>query len=302
MVKLLSAAAPAKINLFLRVTGRRADGYHELDSIFLPISLADRIGLALREGGGPAVYLRSDSDGLGPDDQNLAVRAARAFMAEYGIDAVVAIDLRKRIPPGAGLGGGSSDAAAVLRMLAELFRVEDGPRLRKIALRLGADVLFFLDPRPARVRGIGERIEPLDSFAALAMVLAMPPIAVATAAVFRALEPAHWSGPAADTVIAALGAGRIEPALLVNDLAAAASAAYPLIGQLQQGLVAAGARAAAMTGSGGATFGIFSTLAAAEAAAAELRAQFPSVSFAAVTTADRDFSGPARLARSTPSA
>ena len=143
MVKLLSELAPAKINLFLRVTARRADGYHELDSIFAPVSLYDRVNLELRLSPNCAVLLRCDHTNLGPDDDNLAVRAARAFMHEFGLIAEVMIDLHKEIPVGAGLGGGSSDAGAVLRMMARLTRIEDPLRLAAIALRLGADVPFF---------------------------------------------------------------------------------------------------------------------------------------------------------------
>lgn len=286
MIKLLSALAPAKINLFLRVTGRRADGYHELDSIFAPITLYDRVGIGVRPGASPAVWLRCNWEGLGPDHANLAVRAASAFLAEFGVDAEVMIDLRKQIPPGAGLGGGSSDAGAVLRLLAELNQVDDHARMESIALRLGADVPFFLSPLPSRVRGIGELREPLANFIPLDLVVAVPPISVATAEIFRLLSPEGWSGPAPPDVAAAFCGERIDPATLINDLAPIAITRYPVIEQLRRALQVAGAQGASMSGSGSAVFGIFATPADAARASDELRRTCPAARiFAATTTA-----------------
>src|SRR5579864_5460686 len=114
MITRLGTRAPAKINLFLRVTGRRTDGHHELDSLFVPVALSDQIELALEPAPATSVSLQCDAEGLGPAERNLAVRAAHAFLDEFGTLAAVTIDLRKSIPAGAGLGGGSSDAGAVL--------------------------------------------------------------------------------------------------------------------------------------------------------------------------------------------
>lgn len=275
MVKLRGTFAPAKINLFLRVTGRRADGYHELDSVFVPVSLGDQVGLALRPSPVTAVLLRCDWPGLGPAEDNLAVRAARAFMTEFAITGEVMIDLRKTIPAGAGLGGGSSDAGAVLRLMAQLHGVSEQGKLAAIAVGLGADVPFFLAPAPARVRGIGERIEPITAFAPLALVIAVPPITVPTAAIFKRLTPADWSGPALDDDVAALAAGRVNPGLLVNDLAGVAIRQWPVIAQLKAALEACGATVAAMSGSGGAVFGVFATPGGATVAADEVRRRYP---------------------------
>jgi 4-diphosphocytidyl-2-C-methyl-D-erythritol kinase len=284
MVKLLGALAPAKINLFLRVTGRRANGYHELDSVFVPLALSDRVGLAFRSGPDCVVALRCDWPELGAAAQNLAVRAAYAFMEEFAIRGEVSIDLRKMIPAGAGLGGGSSDAATVLRLLGELFEVADAARLAALAISLGADVPFFLTAAPARVRGIGERIEPLRGFRPLALVVAAPPLTVSTAAVFAGLRAEDWSGPASDEVLAAITAGSIKPGLLVNDLAAVAIKQWPLIAELKTMVEGCGAAGASMTGSGGAVFGIFATPAAAETAAEQVRRRYPAVRVFATTT------------------
>jgi 4-diphosphocytidyl-2-C-methyl-D-erythritol kinase len=277
MVKLLTEAAPAKINLFLRVTGRRADGYHELDSVFVPISLADRVCVEMRPSKAPAVRLRCDSPALPTDDRNLAVRAASALMTEFGIEAEVLIDLHKEIPVGAGLGGGSSDAGAVLRMMAALCRTDESARIARVALTLGADVPFFLDPVPARVGGIGERIAPLASVAQFALVLAVPPVEVSTATIFRELKASHWSGAASDGDIRAIVAGRITSDIVVNDLEAIAIAKYPVIAELKSMLLRVGASAASMTGSGSAVFGIFVSAGDAARAALELRTLRPDV-------------------------
>jgi 4-diphosphocytidyl-2-C-methyl-D-erythritol kinase len=275
MVKLLSAFAPAKINLFLRVVGRRPDGYHKLDSIFVPVSLFDRIGIEIRTASKSTVTLRCNLHSLPADNGNLAVRASSIFMAEFRLEAEVRIDLHKDIPVGAGLGGGSSDAGTVLRMMAALFRIDAPDRLAEIALKLGADVPFFLNPVPARVGGIGERITPLDWKPNFALVIAVPPIEVPTAEIFRALRPDNWSGIAPDSDVRRILIGETAQPLLVNDLVPVAISRWPRIGHTLAMIELAGARATSMTGSGSAVFGIFATAAKAQEAAAELRRQDP---------------------------
>ena len=289
MVKIVADRACAKINLFLRVTGRRPDGYHELDSIFLPIALFDSIRLEIRPASEPSVTLKCNVPALAVGADNLAARAANAFMAEFALTAQVLIDLDKQVPIGAGLGGGSSDAGTVLRMMAALERVDledrrSRERLNRIALALGADVPFFLDPRPARVGGIGERIAPMPAMPRLPIVLAVPPFEVATAAIFRALTPAGWSGPASDDDIANILAGEISPAVVVNDLAPVAIAQFPEIRRLKALLEESGARAAQMSGSGGAVFGMFRSQDEAQSACVAMRRRAPSATVIATAT------------------
>ncbi len=273
MVKLLAERAFAKINLFLRVTGRRADGYHELDSIFVPISISDRITIESRPAATSSVTLRCNIAALADPQSNLAARAAREFVSEFGISAQVMIDLEKTIPAGAGLGGGSSDAGTMLRMLGAMTHasVDSIDRLRKIAVGLGADVLFFLDPRPSRVTGIGERIQVLEKFPALHMVIAVPPIEVPTASVFKILKRESWSGPATARDIEEIVRGEIAAKHLVNDLEAPAIELYPQIAHLKALLQNYGAMISSMTGSGGAVFGVFPDASAAQRAADALR-------------------------------
>jgi 4-diphosphocytidyl-2-C-methyl-D-erythritol kinase len=302
MVKLLTEPAPAKINLFLRVVGRRADDYHELDSVFVPVSLCDQVRVEIRaeprSAPNTTIALDCDRDDLPAGEKNLAWRAAAAFLDEFGdeIDRPrqVAIDLLKEIPAGAGLGGGSSDAGAVLRMMATLCRVDDRSRLAQVALALGADVPFFLQPRIAHIGGVGERIAPLEIDTSgeraalwrslLWMVIAVPPVVVSTHEVFRALSPEQWSGAAPREHLHAIAAGAIRPEMLQNDLAAAAIARYPEIAQLRSMLLAAGAEGASMSGSGGAVFGIFADAKAAAQAAAMMRQRHPEAQFYVVNS------------------
>jgi 4-diphosphocytidyl-2-C-methyl-D-erythritol kinase len=286
MVKMLAERAPAKINLYLRVTGRRADGYHELDSIFLPIDWCDQVRIEIRPAPAARVELRCNRPELSDPAANLAARAAVAFAREYGLAAQIMIDLEKQLPAGAGLGGGSSDAGAVLRMLAAMCAAGADARLARVALSLGADVPFFLDPRPARVRGIGERIEPLPRMPRLFLVLAVPAIEVPTAKIFRALAPHHWSGEIPPTDLEAILNGQISRGVTVNDLAAPATALYPRIGEIKALIEARGALAAAMSGSGGSVFGIFSDRAAARQAARALALEAPEARVTACETID----------------
>ena len=289
MVTELSGHACAKINLFLRVTGRRVDGYHELDSVFLPLSLADEIRLEIRAADEPSVSVNCNLPELARSKDNLAARAARSFMSEFDLVAGVSIDLKKHIPVGAGLGGGSSDAATVLCMMAAAAQLTDDEaagRLRRIALTLGADVPFFLDPLPSRVTGIGERIETIEGVPPMPIVIAVPPFEVSTAAIFRALEPAGWSGAAPDEHLEGILRGEISPEFLVNDLAAVAIAQFPEIRRLKGLLEDSGARAAQMSGSGGAVFGVFDSIEEAESAATKIRKRAPFATVIATSTLD----------------
>jgi 4-diphosphocytidyl-2-C-methyl-D-erythritol kinase len=279
--------APAKLNLGLRVVGRRTDGYHELESLFVPLELADEIEVRAEIALEGKIELRiegSDQAVVG-GSANLAVRAAEAFVEAAGLPHGAHLRLRKRIPVGAGLGGGSSDAGAVLRALAGVFpgRVQ-AARLHGIALALGADVPFFLDPRPARITGIGEEIEPLGCFPPLDLLLATPGPPLATAEVFRAfdrdagaaLTPAGrgFTMPA----LAALGSGdrallmqSLANGLLTNDLEPVARRLRPAIGEARERILAAGARAAGMSGSGPTVFGVFEDAGRAREALSEIR-------------------------------
>jgi 4-diphosphocytidyl-2-C-methyl-D-erythritol kinase len=245
----LTLPAPAKLNLFLHVTGRRDDGYHLVETLLVPIDHGDRVTLTLRDDaqvvrtGGPA--------GLAADD-DLVVRAARLVQRACGIARGIGIDVDKRIPLGSGLGGGSSDAATVLLGLNRAWQLGLTRRaLMALALELGADVPFFIFGAPALARGIGELLEAV-SLPPTWFVVVTPPVQVATAAIFAAPELTRTSRSAKMPVFPE-GYGR-------NDLQAVAAARFPEIAASLDALSreAAGAAPIAMSGSGACVFAAFS--------------------------------------------
>jgi 4-diphosphocytidyl-2-C-methyl-D-erythritol kinase len=259
---LYDVPAPAKLNLFLHVTGRRADGYHLIDSLMLPIDWCDTLHFEIRD---DARLARHDlGDPLPPDD--LCLRAARALQQAAGTTLGADISIEKRLPSGAGLGGGSSDAASTLLALNRLWAL-DWPlnRLLPIALALGADLPFFLAGTPARVGGIGETLTPVTLPAAWFAVV-KPPAGLETARVFgsaqvaAAVEAARIAGFSKAERHPSDGAarsGETEPELADgfgrNDLQAAAEALCPEVSRAVAGLHAAFGNSR-MTGSGSAVF------------------------------------------------
>ena len=170
--------APAKINLYLHITGRRADGFHELETLMVPISLDDLLEIELIPAG--IAFTCSDPT-LANAQDNLATMAARVFLEEFKVDTGVRIHLQKNVPVGAGLGGGSSDAAAVLLALRTLTGVKaEDAKLAELAARLGSDVPFFIYGRPAVCRGRGEIIEPTTLREAYQGLLVHPGFGVPT--------------------------------------------------------------------------------------------------------------------------
>ncbi|HXH84080.1 MAG TPA: 4-(cytidine 5'-diphospho)-2-C-methyl-D-erythritol kinase [Candidatus Tectomicrobia bacterium] len=247
--------AAAKVNLTLEVLGRRPDGYHEIATVMQTVDLSDR--LALEEA--DDVTLTSTAPDLPTDERNLACRAALALREAAGVTRGVHIALNKRIPAAAGLGGGSSDAAAVLLGLNRLWRLNwPLPRLDEVAARLGMDVPFFLRGGAALATGRGERVTPVAG-AALALVLVNPRFGLSTAEMYGRMTPAMYSdGARAPAMVAALRsrrAGRVA-ACLYNGMEAAARQAHPQIDQMRAALLAAGALGAAMSGSGPTVFGV----------------------------------------------
>jgi 4-diphosphocytidyl-2-C-methyl-D-erythritol kinase len=260
--------APAKVNLRLKIVGRRADGYHLIDSLIIPVSLADRITIAVSPARGrPQIQLRvrGATRGVPRNHRNLALRAARAFVAAAGVRESIAITLDKVIPPASGLGGGSSDAAAVLRALQ---RLHPG-RLRRrdvgaLALGLGADVPFFLRCLPARVSGIGEKVRTVRRILPRWFVIAVPRRGMSTA---EAYQRFRLTTQREKRKVSRFRYGVSYPR---NDLEEAVLPSRPDIGRLKQRLLEAGAVTALMSGSGSAVFGTFDRRSRACAAAARL--------------------------------
>lgn len=266
-----SLLAPAKINLCLHVLGKRADGYHELAMLMQQVSLYDRIDLTLNDTGG--VQVRCDGVALAAGEENIAARAARALLAFDGERRGVEIAIDKQIPVAAGLGGGSSDAAAVLAGLNELLGLDFSPeRLRAIGVTLGADVPFFLFAPTAWATGIGDCLETIPPLPPVWYVLVNPGVAVSTAWVYQNL------GLTSRGEVAKLpGFPGTAPALaefLHNDLEAVTVSRFPVVSEIKTALLDHGALGALMSGSGSTVFGLFSDRNAAEQAAARLAAAY----------------------------
>jgi 4-diphosphocytidyl-2-C-methyl-D-erythritol kinase len=257
--------ARAKVNLALHVLGRRDDGYHELDTLFAFTEDGDVLDAE------PAGILSLETTGcfaraLAGDDDNLVLRAARALKARYGIEAGAALRLDKRLPVAAGLGGGSADAAAALRLLVRLWGI-GAPEadLLDLAAALGADVPACLLSRTVRGQGRGDWLVPAAvSLAGTPVLLVNPGTALATADVFR-----RWSGPGSGPLPA-------DPLAGGNDLEPAAIALAPAVGEALDRLrTCPGAHLVRMSGSGATCFALFESEAARDSAAAAIRAGRP---------------------------
>ena len=276
--------APAKVNLALHVTGRRADGYHLLDTLVAFTEAGDRITVAAAQHdsfsieGSFAAPLRDEAD-------NLVLRARDLLRGICGDLPPVAITLEKNLPVASGIGGGSSDAAATLRALVRLWGLDlstDG--LASAALPLGADLPMCLHARTLVARGIGEEIETIEGFPPLHMVLANPGIAVSTPAIFRAL--ASRENP---PLPALPGPGGLSSWLADtrNDLEAPARELAPAIDVTLSALIANGASLARMSGSGATCFGLFASTGEAQAAASAIAARHPAWYVTATRTIER---------------
>ena len=267
----VAETAPAKINLCLHVTGRRLDGYHLLDSLVVFADVADRV-FASRARGLSLVVAGPEGAGLQAETDNLVLRAARVMGIE---DAALVLD--KRLPIASGIGGGSSDAAAALRAL-ERLTGRPRPAMHEI-LRLGADVPVCLDPRPARMSGIGEKVTPLPPLPPLACVLVNPRLPVPTPQVFAALT-SRENPPLPDLPNEVLASAEDFTAWLarnsLNDLVAPAREVAPILAEVQTALEGTpNCLLARMTGSGGTHFGLYATPEAAQRAAESLRGAHP---------------------------
>ena len=274
-MRALDEPAPAKLNLNLRITGRRLDGYHELDSCVVFTAWADRVRVARAPRLGLEV-VGPFAAALAAQPDNLILRAARHLAAYAGRAPEVQVVLDKRIPVAAGLGGGSADAAAALRALNRLWQLGLATsELCALALELGADVPMCVLGRPARMRGIGERLEPI-ALPPLELILANPGRAVATAQVFAGLGPIA-TAPVPPPPPSGGGATLIEWLRACgNDLEAPARQLAPEIDQVLAAIGAqAGCQLARMSGSGATCFGVFAARGAARRGAAALRQAHP---------------------------
>jgi 4-diphosphocytidyl-2-C-methyl-D-erythritol kinase len=271
--------APAKINLSLRVVGKRRDGYHLLDTIMVPVSLYDEIEIrkirparAKKGKTDPLIKVTCDHPLVPHGEKNIAYRAARLLMQQAGREQAVHVHIRKRIPVGAGLGGGSTDAAATLIGLNRLLNLRlSAAKLEKIALSVGADVPFFIRARPARARGVGERLDPVRKLARFWGVIVYPGFPVSTAQVFQSYCSALTKPPANTSIRSSLKSLEKLAGLLHNDLESVTLKRYPKLSLIKARLLHEGAVGGLMSGSGSSVFGLFASQRQAARALRRLR-------------------------------
>ena len=263
----------AKINLTLRIHGRRTDGYHEIETVFQIVSLHDR--LTFEAAGDGQLELTCDAPDIPCDESNLVHRAAVALRERYGTRRGVRIRLEKTIPAGGGIGGGSSNAAVTLIGLARLWELEAGGRaLAEIGASLGADVPFFLTGGTALGTGRGADVHPLPDAPPEQLLIVTPPIKVSTAAAYKSLN-AHALTKAVSPVNLTVSRAQAEisgslHAALWNDFEPVVYRLHPEIERARDALKAAGARGALLSGSGASVFGLFENVSERDRARAGL--------------------------------
>jgi 4-diphosphocytidyl-2-C-methyl-D-erythritol kinase len=253
-----SIKTPAKLNIRLKVTGLRPDGYHELVSIMVPVGLYDILELRVPFDG--RIQITCEDTDVPSDKNNLIYRAAESFMYQTGLDEGASITLQKNIPVSAGLGGGSSDAAATLLALNRIYSNPlSDPDLHALAVKLGADVPFFLNCRPSLATGIGEILSPIPNWPELWYIVVVPPFKVSTSWAYQNLRLRLTTDEYTD-IFEMLKKGNYSISnILENDLEKVTSASFPIINTLKKSLMDAGAEGAIMSGSGPSVFGIFLT-------------------------------------------
>jgi 4-diphosphocytidyl-2-C-methyl-D-erythritol kinase len=279
----LQKKSPCKVNLLLNILGRRADGFHELETVMQPVNFCDEL---VFERGGNGIQLSCSDKTLPTDSRNLVFRAAANFLSAAKIGDGIKIHLEKKIPLAAGLGGGSGNAATTLIALSELFgQPLAREKLREIAAALGSDIPFFLQNNPALATGRGEKIQPLENFPALAgnaFLLIHPGFGISTPWAYQNLArfPAALNGEKgrALKLISFLQFADLKMAAaeFYNSLEAPALEKFPILGLFQEFLRADGALAALMSGSGSTTFAICETVSSAELLLEKFKSKFGS--------------------------
>ena len=267
---MLFESAPAKINLGLHIIRRRADGYHDLVTVFHPIGWADRITVSLAE----KISMTCTDTALSNGEDNLVIRAARLLREVASIDQGASFHLEKILPYGAGLGGGSSDAASVLRMLRKLWKIDSGTlALEPLALRLGSDVPFFLHGYTAYAEGRGERLTPMADYVfPFSVAVIVPPIHISTAWAFQQVSVSEANRVNLMEVVRSNDLDRWRREL-TNDFEKPVFSQWPAIEEVKSSLLRGGAGFASLTGSGAGVYGIFESKEGAKEAAEEAEAR-----------------------------
>jgi 4-diphosphocytidyl-2-C-methyl-D-erythritol kinase len=250
--------SPAKVNLVLNVIGEREDGYHLIESLMCKVSLFDIVKISILQGKNSSrIEVKCPGRPELEGERNLAYKAAKQLLETYKVDANIAISIEKNIPVGGGLGGGSSNAATVLKGLNELLKLNvNNEALATIGAKLGADVPFFIYDGTCLVEGIGEKVTPLKNFPRFHLVIVSPGFGIPTASVYKMIKGGLTNSVLSGIKDASSGNEVVFP-LIGNDLDRFASRLRPELGQIKELLVAAGAMKAIVSGSGSSVFGIF---------------------------------------------
>jgi 4-diphosphocytidyl-2-C-methyl-D-erythritol kinase len=275
----LHKKSPCKVNLLLNILGKRADGFHEIETIMLPVNVCDEMTF---QRGGNGIQLSCSNPELPANSKNLVHRAADMFLVASKISGGVKIHLQKNLPLAGGIGGGSANAAVTLIALNELFGSPlSRERLHELAAALGSDIPFFLQSKPALATGRGESIQPLEDFPALrgkAILLIHPGFGIATPWAYQNLarfpEALNGRKGRAAEVISKLQSGDLSAAGFYNSLESPALEKFPVLKLFQEFLLANGALAALMSGSGSTTFAICKNVSFAEMLLEKFKAQF----------------------------
>lgn len=265
--------APAKVNLILRIGPLRRDGFHNLESLMVPVTWGDEITLSVSRSQKTQIHLRCPGLNV-PPEKNLGYRAAAEFLAAFRIRADVRMSIKKKVPSGAGLGGGSGDAAAVLRILAHWAKIKNTKKILKIASRLGSDVPVLTLGQPAWCTGRGEKLMPIRIPPLNFVIVVSPNVHVSTPWAYRELD--RQRGPIKTKVKLEgmpnwLRSESWRIPSLENDFEELVIGSKPALNRVRRALAEVGAQSLRMSGSGSAFFGIFETPSAALRAAAELR-------------------------------
>jgi 4-diphosphocytidyl-2-C-methyl-D-erythritol kinase len=257
---ILSLETPSKINIFLSIKGRTPNGYHEIETVFLPLhDIFDKITINFNVNRG--IHLTSPNDSIPLNFDNLCYKAAEAYAKEIGITPTLNINIEKNIPIAAGMGGGSSDAAAVLLLLQKHYdNILSEKQLHAIALQLGADVPYFLKPVPALGKGVGEKLTPIPIASGLYIIILAPQFPVSAAWAYKNYRKTCSSNKKHDVEelldCIKIGDWKKLGTLMHNDLASALYKKFPALRIFKESLLDAGAINAEITGSGPTLFGI----------------------------------------------
>lgn len=272
---MISVKAYAKINLSLDLVGKREDGYHLLRSVMQEVSLCDYITLSR---GSEGITLRCNKRYIPTDERNIAYRTAKAFFDYTGITPSVKIYIKKYIPCGAGLGGGSSDGAAVVDGLCRLYGVNlTAEQKAGICESIGADIPFFFYGGTSLIEGIGEKVTPVENLPDCRIVIVKPKVSLSTAAIFGSpLTKEAFGGNSTDSVIAGINSGNLYRVFekAENALEGASCDACSVIADIKRKFIEQGALFSMMSGSGSAVYGVFKNYSGAKKSHNEMKKQF----------------------------